>query len=73
MKEGLTKTGCTPHYTIELSKVELLTMNNKIITVSDMQHTMDDILNYSTIKHGSNVKFDGIALIILPESKATHY
>ena len=59
LKDDLTKSGCTPHYMIELSKVEMLTMKRNIITASGMRRDAKGILNYTTLNHGTNVELKG--------------
>ena len=59
LKDDLTKSGCTPHYMIELSKREIFTMKNNIITASGMRRDDKGILSYATLHHGSNVDLKG--------------
>ena len=59
LKDDLTKSGCTPHYMIELSKREIFTMKNNIITASGMRRDDKGILSYTTLHHGSNVDLKG--------------
>ena len=69
----LTKSGRTPHYMIELSKVEILTMKKNIITVSGMRRDDKGLLNYNTLNHGSNVELKGNTSNTLPNSITKHY
>ena len=73
LKDDLTNSGCTPHYMIELSKVEMLTMKRNMITASGMRRDTKGILNYTTLDHGTNLELKGNTSTSLLKSDTKHY